>query len=66
MLGRALTLQPLLFSLCDMAQFNKRDGVQLRRFILEDNEWELLKQLHPLLDVSAPVIYTAFLLMLPP
>ena len=53
MLVCALTLQPLLFSLCDMAQFNKQDGVWLHRFILEDNEWELLKQLHSLLDMSS-------------
>jgi hypothetical protein len=50
-LTRALTLQPVLTTLCERAQFNKRDGVRLRRFVLEDEEWELLRQLAPILEV---------------
>lgn len=56
MLGRALLLHPVVGDLCDMAQFNKHDGVKLRRFILEDDEWLLLEQLYPLLDVSDIVL----------
>jgi len=55
MLSHAITLNPLLFSFCNMAQFNKQDGVRLCRFIIEDDEWELLKQLHPSLDVSTDI-----------
>jgi hypothetical protein len=50
-IGRALILQPVLSDLCDMSQFNKRDGVRLRRFIIADDEWGLLNELWPLLDV---------------
>jgi hypothetical protein len=52
MLGHALTLCSVLPGLCDLKQFNKHGGVCLRRFMLEDQEWELLEQLYPLLDVS--------------
>lgn len=51
MLDRALVLKPVLPELCDLGQFNKRDGVRLRRFVLEDEEWTLLEQLSPLLEV---------------
>jgi hypothetical protein len=51
MLSRALMLQPVLTTLCERAQFNKRDGVRLRRFVLEDEEWALLRQLEPILGV---------------
>jgi hypothetical protein len=51
MLSRAKHLRPVLFALCDQAQFNKREGVRLRRFIIEDEEWEILEQLEPLLEV---------------
>jgi hypothetical protein len=53
MLGRALTLQPVIPALCELTQFNKRDGVRLRRFRLEKDEWSLLRQLYPLLNVRA-------------
>ena len=48
---RAITLQPVLTTLCEHAQFNKRDGVCLQRFVLEDEEWELLRQLALILEV---------------
>jgi hypothetical protein len=51
MLSRALTLLPVLTTLCERAQFNKRDGVRLKRFILDDDEWMVLNQLEPLLGV---------------
>ncbi|OJT08548.1 hypothetical protein TRAPUB_554 [Trametes pubescens] len=52
---RALELQEVLGDLCDMAQFNKPRGVRLRRFILTDDDWMLLDQLHRLLD---PFVYS--------
>jgi hypothetical protein len=52
MLARALVLQPVLTTLCERAQFNKRDGVRLRQYILDDDEWLILKQLEPILGVS--------------
>lgn len=59
MLGRALLLRKALTDLCDMNQFNKRGGVRLRRFTIDDEEWVLLTQLHSVLDVS-------YLLLFPP
>lgn len=41
-LERALEMREVLGDLCDMAQFNKRSGVRLRRFLLTDEEWEIL------------------------
>jgi hypothetical protein len=35
-----------------MKEYNKPRGVRLQRFQLSDQEWELLKQLFSLLDVS--------------
>ncbi|OJT13582.1 hypothetical protein TRAPUB_9870 [Trametes pubescens] len=52
---RALELQEVLSDLCDMAQFNKPRGVRLRRFILIEEDWTLLDQLHRLLD---PFVYS--------
>ena len=51
MLGRALSLRSVLPDLCDMAQFNRRNSVRLRRYDLEDAEWDLLAKLYPLLKV---------------
>lgn len=53
---RALELQEVLADLCDMAQFNKPRGVRLRRFILTEDNWTLLDQLHRLLDVSTNIL----------
>ena len=50
-LKRALEMQDILGDLCDMVQFNKPGGVRLRRFVLSDNEWIILTELHRLLDV---------------
>ncbi|KAH9851008.1 ribonuclease H-like domain-containing protein [Lenzites betulinus] len=47
---RALEMREVLGDLCDMAQFNKRDGVRLRRFLVTDEEWQLLAQLHEILE----------------
>jgi hypothetical protein len=67
MLARAIKLEDVLRDLCDQAQFNKRDGVRLCRFILEDEEWALLKELEPLLGVSctppSPLIVLCLLLV---
>ncbi|KAL1947002.1 hypothetical protein VTO73DRAFT_13963 [Trametes versicolor] len=49
-LGRALKMRMVLTDLCDMVQFNKAHGVRLRQFVLSDEEWVALQQLHDLLD----------------
>ena len=54
MIGRALILHPVISDLCKLSEFNKRNGVHLRRFIIDDDEWALLEELWPLLDVSNP------------
>lgn len=51
-LKRALYVRDVLADLCDKVQFNRQDGVHLRRFILTDEEWDLLDELHQLLGVS--------------
>jgi hypothetical protein len=53
MLGRALALRSVVPDLCDLKQFNKRTGARLRRFLLDEDEWDLLDQLFPLLDVCS-------------
>ncbi|OJT13075.1 Zinc finger BED domain-containing protein 4 [Trametes pubescens] len=52
---RALEMKEVLGDLCDMHQFNKdKRGPRLRRFVLEDDEWTLLDEVHRLLD---PFLY---------
>jgi hypothetical protein len=51
LIGWALYLQPALQMLVIMREHNKPRGVSLQRFQLSEAEWELLIQLHPLLDV---------------
>lgn len=62
-LERVLEMQEVLGELCDMAQFNKKEtkskdgkikstGVWLHRYILNEDEWQVIDQLHCLLDVS--------------
>ncbi|OJT02096.1 hypothetical protein TRAPUB_7442 [Trametes pubescens] len=46
---RALAMRDVLGDLCDKVQFNRRDGARLRRFMLTDEDWKLLDQLHRLL-----------------
>lgn len=50
-LGRALEMRAVLMDLCHMVQFNKARGVRLRQFVLSNEEWVVLQQLHDLLDV---------------
>lgn len=50
-LKRALVMREVLAELCDKAQFNKRSGARLRRYLLADEEWEVLEHLWRLLDV---------------
>ena len=52
-LERALEMKEVLGDLCDMVQFNRPGSVRLRRFMLTDSEWEILAQLHQLLDVRS-------------
>ncbi|KAL1949782.1 hypothetical protein VTO73DRAFT_8663 [Trametes versicolor] len=49
-LERALEMREALGDLCDMAQFNKKTGARLRRYLLTDEEWDILAQLSRLLD----------------
>ncbi len=55
-LERALDMREVLRDLCDMAQFNKKTGARLRRYLLDDDEWDLLEQLWRLLDVRTPFL----------
>lgn len=48
---RALAMRDVLGDLCDKVQFNRRDGARLRRFMLTEEDWKLLDQLHRLLGV---------------
>ncbi|PIL32861.1 hypothetical protein GSI_04979 [Ganoderma sinense ZZ0214-1] len=52
-LERALDMQEVATEVCDQAQFNKRDGVRLRRFVLSEEEWRMLDDLYQLLDPFA-------------
>ena len=57
-LERALQMREVLAQLCDMNAFNspKSGGVQLRRYTIEDDEWEILEQLFKLLHVSLIIL----------
>src|SRR5262245_6317968 len=57
MIGRANELRAALTLLVNMEQHNKSCGVRLKRFQLSTQEWELLLQLHPLLDVCFHQLY---------
>jgi hypothetical protein len=52
LIGRALKLREALNLLVNLEQHNKGSrGVRLNRFKLSKQEWDLLVQLHPLLEV---------------
>ncbi|RDX39814.1 hypothetical protein OH76DRAFT_1367189, partial [Lentinus brumalis] len=59
-LERAKEMRAVLTEVCDMAQFNKGAnrkkgaGLHLRRFILDDLEWDILDQL---LRLLSPFLY---------
>ena len=58
-IGRATGMKSTIGALCDMHQFNKDSkGLRLRRFILSDDEWTILSDLHRLLDVSLPCFFS--------
>ena len=62
MLARATDMRPVLGYLCDMHQFNKDSkGLRLRRFILSDQEWAILSDLHRLLDVCRLIVISVVL-----
>ena len=50
---RALDMRELLEALCNNPRFNKTKdrGLRLRRFLLSDEEWTIIEELHRLLDV---------------
>ena len=52
MVARGLEIKAALKILVLKADFNKPHGVRLRRFQLSTEEWDLLEQLEPLLEVS--------------
>ena len=51
-LERAIVLREPLHDICKMLQFNKKGMVHLDRFNLDDDEWEMIGQLHALLEVG--------------
>lgn len=51
LIQRALELEDALKILVLMEAHNKSQGVRLRRFRLTEAEWDLLKEISPLLDV---------------
>jgi hypothetical protein len=51
LIGRAIELRDALNSLVTLEQHNRARGVRLQRFKLTKQEWELLIQLFPLLEV---------------
>lgn len=51
LIGRAIELRDALKYLVIMKEHNKPRGVRLQRYQLSSEEWALLTQLHPLLDV---------------
>jgi hypothetical protein len=51
MIERALQLREALKLLVVMEQHNRARGARLGRFKLSKDEWELLSQLFPILDV---------------
>jgi hypothetical protein len=53
LLQHAVELAPALKILVVKAEHNKRGGVQLDRFQLSGEEWHLLTDLSPLLDVRS-------------
>ena len=52
-LERAIQLRDALTPLCVMAQFNTSAsrGLRLKRFVLSDDDWTFVEQLHSLLEV---------------
>jgi hypothetical protein len=57
LIGRALYLRPALQMLVIMREHNKTRGVRLHRFQLSEAEWNVLVQLHPLLEVGPLLMF---------
>ena len=51
LIGRALELREALMLLVGLEQHNRGHGACLSQFKLSKQEWEVLTQLHPLLEV---------------
>lgn len=58
-LRRAQEMREVLGELCKKAEFNKKGGVRLRRFLITDEEWTLIGSLSQLLDVRPRVLLHA-------
>lgn len=52
-LEHTLDLEPVLFDVCDKAEFNQAQGVRLCQFILEQEEWAIICKLYELLAVCS-------------
>jgi hypothetical protein len=63
LIGCAKDLRLALNLLINKEQHNKSHGVCLKRFQLSTQEWDLLLQLHPLLDVSCLQVISYYGLM---
>jgi hypothetical protein len=64
LIGRALYLQPALQMLVIMREHNRARGVRFQRFQLLEAEWDLLAELHPLLDVSLSIQALLYLFLI--
>jgi len=51
LIQRSLDLKPALKVLVIMKEYNKARGVRLMRFQLREDEWVILEELAPLLNV---------------
>jgi hypothetical protein len=57
LLARALELRKALNMLVNFEQHNRARSARLQRFKLSSDEWELLEQLWPLLEVRQHLCY---------
>ena len=53
-------MQEVLDALCNMHQFNQPGGIRLCRFILDADQWTIIRELYELLYVR---IYLLFIMM---
>jgi hypothetical protein len=63
LIGRALHLREALTLLVNLEQHNKGRSVRLNRFKLSKQEWELLSQLYPLLEVRHLLQFFVFFIL---
>ena len=56
----ALKLQHALDMVIELAKYNKASQRKLWQFLLDDDEWDILHQLVPLLNVSALISIASY------